>query len=132
MCAGDRSSLAGSGEGGRLQERCSLRERERERAFRLFAHATNMSGTSFFFPFLSFFFALSPLPASSANSYRNILASRSLFSLFTKDVATEGERKKEGGEGGEGERGRGKKSQTEDESRWRGAKWSRGAAIIPP
>lgn len=58
-----------------------------ERAFHLSAAATNMP---------AHLFALSPFPASSANGYRNILAGRSLFSFFTKDVELGGERERAG------------------------------------
>lgn len=58
-----------------------------ERAFHLSAAATNMP---------AHLFALSPFPASSANGYRNILAGRSLFSFFTKDVELGGERESAG------------------------------------
>lgn len=50
----------------------------RERVFHLSAAATNMP---------AHLFALSLVPASSANSYRNILAGSPLFSFFTKDLS---------------------------------------------
>lgn len=50
----------------------------RERVFHLSAAATNMP---------AHLFTLSLVPASSANSYRNILAGSSLFSFFTKDLS---------------------------------------------
>lgn len=50
----------------------------RERVFHLSAAATNMP---------AHLFTLSLVPASSANSYRNILAGGSLFSFFTKDLS---------------------------------------------
>lgn len=50
----------------------------RERVFHLSATATNMP---------AHLFTLSLVPASSANSYRNILAGGSLFSFFTKDLS---------------------------------------------
>lgn len=51
---------------------------QRERVFHLSAAATNMP---------AHLFTLSLVPASSANSYRNILAGGSLFSFFTKDLS---------------------------------------------
>lgn len=52
--------------------------RGREGVFHLSAVATNMP---------AHLFTLSLVPASSANSYRNILAGGSLFSFFTKDLS---------------------------------------------
>lgn len=66
-------------------ESVRVREIERGRAFHLSAAVTNMP---------AHLFALSPLPALSANSYRNILAGCALFSFFTKDGVREWERKK--------------------------------------